>query len=328
MVRTTRSRDRAQLMLVGAVTIAVLLVGLVIVFNSALFTETVDQESAVQTGDNAVLFMSQTERDLRSLALRVNHGRTYKNHALVNESMERNVTQFDRILSESYAGASSMYVNVTYRPEDSQNGARLVQSSDDDFRRPNTPKRNWSPVTSPRTDVGWMLFNLNTSMVSITEDFTVRVDNGTGPSKDFYEASFRRNATGFVVVQVNVSANHAANGTIKCRPASGRLLVDVMYGEVYPSSCVPESAAGEFNGTDAHLEPPYRVEFEDSSRAGGRYDIVARNNQSTNGHFDDCPDTDACQSAAVWALNSSIEFRGSQVGFRKNVTVEVYNDTN
>jgi hypothetical protein len=326
MVRTPRSPDRAQLMLVGAVTIAVLLVGLVIVFNSALFTETVDQESAVQTGNDAVLFMSQTERDLRSLALRVNHGRTYKNDTLVNASMARNVSRFDRILSESYAGASAIYVNVTYRPADSENGRRLVQSSDAKFTNPGAgPANSWSPVTkSPRSDVGWMLFNLNTSMVAITEDFTVRVDNDT----DFYEASFRRNATGFVVVQVNVSANHAANGTIKCRPASGRLLVDVMYGKVYPSSCVPESTGGEFNGTDAHLEPPYNVTFDDANRAGGRYDIVVRDEGSVNGGFDDCPDPDACQSAAVWALNSTMEFRGTQVGFRKNVTVEVYNDTN
>lgn len=325
MVTSTPSRERAQLMLVGAVTIAVLLVGLVIVFNSALFTETVDQESAVQTGDDAVVFMSQTERDLRSLALRVNHGRQYPDDAAVNSSMEENVTRFDRILSESYAGASATYVNLTYRPEDSVNGRRLVQEDDGDFTRPGAPVATWSPVVAPRTDVGWLLLNLNTSELSVTENFTVRLENDTG---EFYEATLTRNDTGYVEVMVNVSANHATNETIRCRPAQGRLLVDVMYGEVHPNGCVPATSGGQFNGTDAYLDPPYRVTFEDGDRAAGRYEIVVREETSANANFDSCPDTDACESAAVWALNASMEFSSSQVRFHKNATVEVYNGTN
>lgn len=313
------SRERGQLLLVGAITLAILLVGLVIVFNSALFTETVDQESAIQSSNDAVEFMTQTEQDLRSLTIRVGHGQEYSSDAAVNSSVQENVTSYNLVLKEAYADASATYVNVSYHPGDSVNGRRIVQAREGEFTQPTSGDTQWSPVGGPRSDVGWMVFNFNTSELSLNDGFSVRVSN----SSAFYEASFRRNSSGHVVVQTNVSENHAANGTVACRPVNGRLLVDVMAGDVYQRSC-------GFNGTAPSVEPPYQVQFRNGDEASGKYEVVAREEASVDGAIADCSGPSPpspCQSPVVWAQNVTIVYRSSQVSFRKVATVEVYDGT-
>lgn len=310
-------------MLVGAVTIAVLLVGLVVVFNSALFTETVDQESAIQASGDATEFMTGTERDLRSLLLRVNHAREYDSDAAVNASISENVTAYNLVLTESYADASTTVVNVSVDADEGENGRRIVQNEEDEFTQPTTGSETWTPVGSPTTSraaVGRLVVNLNVSELSTTEEFSVRLTNASGA---FYEASFQRNATGTVLVRTNVSSNHAANGTVKCRSVGGRLLVDVMAGEVFGRSC-------GFNAS-SFVEGPYQVQFRNGDAASGEYGVVTREESAVDPQVAPCSPVATspgpCSSPIVWSTNVTLNYRSSQVSVERNTTLEVYNGT-
>jgi hypothetical protein len=106
-VGPVRDPDRGQLVLVGGVLIAVMLVGLVIVFNSALFTENVDKGGSAESARDGTEFASELQRNSRTLTIRVNHDRRYVHGSEADirqdlaTSIVDNFSGYNAVLSET-----------------------------------------------------------------------------------------------------------------------------------------------------------------------------------------------------------------------------------
>ena len=72
MVTPTARRDRGQVILIGAITLAFILLGIVVVFNGVLYTETLSSSATSQSTADADMTMDGVERNLVEIAHRGN----------------------------------------------------------------------------------------------------------------------------------------------------------------------------------------------------------------------------------------------------------------
>lgn len=315
------SDDRGQMVLVGAVVIAVMILGLVMVSNSALYTENIDEGGAAESGREGAAFASEAGASVQSLIIRVNHARPYPGKPTLAASVERNVSTYSDALAETHVDSRSTYVNVSVDPGASEWGRRVLQDEDAPFAEPGTGDPDWTATNAP-AEVGWLVVNLNVSDLSAGSPLGIRLTNTTG---SYYEASFRRDASGRVVVQTNFSDAPAANGTTRCSPTRGRLLVDLMDGEVFGRDC-------SFNAT-GHLGPPrkYEVAFDGGDNAEGRYELVVSDNASldpkilpSHAAAATC-DARECSMPAMWEANVTAVYDSPRVAYERTWDLEVYN---
>jgi hypothetical protein len=316
--------------------VAVMIVGLVIVFNSALFTENIDKGGSAQSARDSAEFASELQRNSRSMALRVNHARKYSgpSEAVIDNElrggMVNNTTAYAEALSSAFVGSESAYVNVSIDPSASTFGYRLVKDREGEFVDPDSGGVNWVPVDD-RTDVGWFVVNLNASELSRTDPLVVRMVNESG---DSLRVSFRRNANGSVRIRSDASVFPGSDTTVAaCWPTRGRLLVDLIRGTVYGRDC-------SFNATE-HLQPAYdEVRFENGSDAEGTYELVVEDRDGLSNDIgpdapppkrDRCtssaPSANECWTKVYWSLEMSVTYRSPRSSYEGTWTVGVYNKT-
>lgn len=306
-------RERAQLILVGAIAIAVVLVGLTIILNSAVFTENVAGGSSVEVTGDVSEFDREAVRNVRSLAYRVNHDYAYTSQSDVRTDLAENVSAYSHILAESYADTGSVYVNVTLDGVD-EYGDRIVQREDSNFSDDTPPHpQSWSTIDEP-FKLGWFVANFDVENVSRTERFYVSLRNESGTELN---VSIKRDPSNRLQVNSSIGGSHVSNVT--CSPENGRVLLDVVEGTSYNGGC-------QFNST-SYLEPPYdRLRFVDGERVEGKYDIVV-NETSSPGVGNACTVAAVdfpCTSEVVWSLNATTSYQTGSIRYESTHEVPVY----
>lgn len=306
--------DRAQLLLVGAVAIALVVIGLVVVINTVLYTENVATSEGADRANDAAKFDYEGQRGLQTIVFRVNHrGRNVTADGL-KRRINRNVTNYTFLLSEVYASSSPVFVNLSYDNDSSEFGKRIVQAEDAGLNS-TTGTSTWSPVDpSDREAVGRLVINLNVTATS-QDEFGVIVSNGT----DDVDVEFNRTGNSFDSnFEVEATRSWAPDSSTTCDPTGGRLLVDVLDGRVFSGQC-------SFNSTQG-LEGPYSVQFVDGDNAIGKYGIVTNETDAslprcTSGGV--APD-EICVSPAVWTANVTLTYNANRVQFQKETNITVY----
>ncbi|WP_247008601.1 hypothetical protein [Halorientalis litorea] len=312
---------RAQLILVGAVSLALIIIGLTVVLNTVLFTSTVTTDVTVDASDDAVRFDQTAREGTRSLVLRMNHRDKNFSRPQLRDSVVRNVTNYTRLLRESYTVSRPVFVNVSYN--NVTYGQRVVQSEDGTFESPTTPSvSDWEVVeNSDRVAVGRFVVNLNVSGMN-SDEFNITIRNAS----ESVDIGIQRNNTGGATkVDISTERTHGPNtGNVQCFAVRGRVLLDVLDGESFNSECA-------FNATE-NLDPPYSVEISDGGRANGRYSLVARSNVSANfgGSYDFCGDpavtgfTDPCQVPAIWSTNVTMAYSSTEIDYERRHNLSIY----
>lgn len=308
------SDDRAQLILVGAIAIGIVLIALTTVLNSAVFTENVAGGSAVEVTGDVTEFERESIRNVRSLIVRVNHNGIYEDSesdALRGDARE-NVTSYSRIIGETYADTGSVYVNVSYAGN-TELGYRVVQREDANFSK-NNGIQTWTPIDGP-SRLGWFVVNLDVENVSQTTPMFVTLTNTTG---DAMNVSFQRTASNRIAVNSTIEGNHRSNVT--CEPTNGRVLLDVVEGTSYTGDC-------EFN-TTAYLEGPYSsMEFDNGDSARGKYDIVVNGTSSStipNACGAGASPIRPCEGVAIWTIGITTHYETGAISYEKTRNVSVY----
>lgn len=328
---TRTRRNRAQLILVGAVTLALIIVGLTVVLNTILFTDTVTSAVTSQDSGNAGEFDFDARRDVRSIVLRLNHRERNLTRTALASNVRRNLTNYTRLLRESYALGSPVFVNISYN--DVSNGTRFVQAKDSNFKSP-TGSSTWKPVDDSeipgKPDTGWLVANLNVSNTR-SDPFTIRIENRS----KYVEVTIQKvNDGGVQEVRIDTERNFggATNTTgEQCAAVRGRVLVDVLRGSSYTGNC-------RFNATQG-MEPPFRsVQFRNGGRASGRFSLVVnkswQNPDEINPPYkdidkcessDDVDDLqDPCHAPVVWQTNVTVAYGGRTVDYQRSHNVSIY----
>lgn len=325
-------RGRAQLILVGAVTLALIVIGLTVVLNTILFTDTVTTAVTSQDGGDATEFDFDARRDVRSLLLRLNHRERNVSETALETNVQRNLTNYTRLLQESYAVDKPVFVNTTY--DDVEFGQRFVQANDGAFTAPDGDE-DWTPVdpsamSGPDPDVGWLVTELNVTATN-TDPITIRVEN----ESKYVEISLAKVDDGGVrEIEVDTERNFGQLGNTtdeSCVAVRGRVLLDVLRGSSYTGDC-------QFNATQG-MEPPFTtVEIEDGEDATGQFSIVVNKSRSDLGGYDhDYKDMDPCEPSddaddlrdpchapVIWQTNVTVAYGSRTVDYERSHEVNVY----
>jgi hypothetical protein len=312
-------RSRGQLLLVGAAVLALVIIGIVVVVNTSLFTENVEAPG-VSSGVTQVSEIDYNLRQaVRTLTVRVNHQSVNHTSSGIQSQVGRNVTNLSKATRATFVASQSTAVAVDYNRGSSTLGTRVVQERDgyltDDGTEFGQPE--WRPVQGQ--NIGWFVLNLN---VTEMENVPVHanVSNSTGASVNI--TMTKVNATS-PDVRINTSVSGGPESSVVCDPASGRLLIDLQSGESFTDdSC-------RFNGTSS-ITNASTADFEAGDHAQGSYSVVANESGGVSGvigGLPECrsvsPDT-PCRSPVVWSANVTISVRDSTVAYENTHNISVY----
>ncbi|WP_222919420.1 hypothetical protein [Natrinema sp. SYSU A 869] len=89
---SNRNRDRGQLLLVGAITLAFVILGAVVVYNGVLATETLSSGPTAQSGSDAKVTNEELENGIRGITHRGNIDWNETETSDYNETLQ-NVTE-------------------------------------------------------------------------------------------------------------------------------------------------------------------------------------------------------------------------------------------
>ncbi|MFD1634607.1 hypothetical protein ACOZ4L_02605 [Haloplanus ruber] len=312
------SRDRGQIMLIGAIAIAFIVLGLVAVYSAQLTARPATTGSVGDSTAEATELNREARRNARAITIRVNHDQPYyASRAALNASVDDAVANYSGLMAETYAGSRGAAATVRYDGA-ARMGTRTVRHSDG----PMGGASPWHPVDQP-SDLGWFVFNFNLSAMDKGESFVVRVENGTGADPPDTTYTFTRNTTGSSVLSVEVDSETGATilGRGTCNPVGNRSVIDLTTGESFTSSCA-------FGPGIDRLTGPYTVTFEQGDNAVGKFGIVTDTRPTNWGALNARPDctggTEPCNTYAAWNVTITTGYESGALSYENTQNVTVY----
>ncbi|WP_136601456.1 hypothetical protein [Salinigranum halophilum] len=318
---TVLDDDAGQLILVGGIALAFVVIALALAFNGALFADSLADSTARADLDVSEQVDRQTARDVPRLLLYLNHRTPYADVGTLDEAVTANVSTYTRLSTETRLQSRPGVVNVTL--VNRTYGTRVLQSTDGPFTEDGSVSGDpsWQPVDDRRA-VGWAVLNLDAANVTDADGadrFTIELRDGVGNSATLYLS--RNTTTGDDSRTVDVeTVLSSGNGTAPtpCAPSQGRLLLDLRDGSSYGGGCT-------FNLTGP-LEGPYEVRFTNGDAATGTYAFVTSGsppNTLAAGSYA-CPVPKPCNAPVVWEATVVTSYETGTATTTNNRTVEVY----
>lgn len=314
-----RSRRRAQMILVGAVTLAAVIIGLTVVVNSNFVNQTNPVSEVSSQIDEAREFEHESRKGSRSLVVRLNHRHRNLSGSELGAIVDRNLTVYSQLMSESYVSLRGEYVNLTYNNESSAFGSRVVQASDGKVTAAVDAPGNgtWTiGESSEARNLGWFTMNVNVEETSEVPMW-INVSNTTG---HWVNTSVNRTAGNDLRIASNVS--HGGNATAVCDPSRDRVLLDFLDGSAFTGEC-------QFNGTSS-IAPPYTVDVSGGRNVVAKYELVYNESVSSTA-YQPCTGNDVapdhpCRTQVVWTANVTTAFAGSELTYTNDYNVSVYRE--
>lgn len=326
MVTPERSpRDRGQLILVGCLTIALVVIGIGLVINTTLYTESASPALSNVQIDTASTFHLETKRGTRSLVHRINHGDPVRNLPALQDQVTMAIGNYSSLVAISYARSEPGAVNITYNPGDSKIGTRVIQREDGGF-----DDRIVSGIQAGQR-MDWLAINVNVSATNDQEinPYHMRIANGSG----FVDWQLYRNETGAGTnLTVETTLDDGSGQTTRvahCNPVRNRVLVDGVSGELVADSCVGDTPMFGL----ADLEPTYDVtQIRRPNKFAGKWELVTNETPTaaTTSAIDDCDASpapagdEACATPVVWTANVTAAYQGQDASYVRDRNVSVY----
>ncbi|AEH37181.1 hypothetical protein [Halopiger xanaduensis] len=134
----TTDRSRGQIILIGAIALAFIILGIVVVFNGVLYTETISSGTASQGGSSAAVTDAELEQSIGCILAGYNEtdkeaeiekfGEIYRNVSAQSETTLIDVSDVE--VDETGSGSNAT-VNVTYDTHDLRyNQQQDIESAD------------------------------------------------------------------------------------------------------------------------------------------------------------------------------------------------------
>ncbi|MFC7115605.1 hypothetical protein ACFQH2_12535 [Natronoarchaeum sp. GCM10025703] len=111
MTGTTRD-DRGQLILVGAVALSLVLIGIVVVFSTTLFTANMAASSTNAGISDGSAVESDVNRTVASLAQRANNDSANGNYSERTTAFHNSIKEYDRLIAERYGDSGPTIVSI------------------------------------------------------------------------------------------------------------------------------------------------------------------------------------------------------------------------
>lgn len=102
-------RERAQVILIGAIALAFIILGIVVVFNGVLYTETLSSGGTSQSASDADVIELEVEQSVGCL---IEHVEEESDPVNLEDNVEENISKFSKSYQNTIIHSTSTAVNV------------------------------------------------------------------------------------------------------------------------------------------------------------------------------------------------------------------------
>ncbi|WP_313690856.1 DUF7261 family protein [Halorarum halobium] len=271
-------QDRGQLLLVGAVAVAIALLGVAVLFNATIYTESVPDRGTIAASHDAEGYIEAVRQDTARLM-----GVLGTDGSVGTAELRGNLTTYNRRLQEVVADGKPAYIQVSLNETDSDTDQLIVQDAPEDFR-------------SVDGDAGWSLvdaanatnvtsFGMTVDQVDASDRFELNASSTT--TDDWWELAVYRDAGGDVVVETTTDDGGASTCTV------GSIPVTLNETGVVGGGCSYAFADG--------VSGPYTLTFDGGQHAQGTYRIAVNGSVPTGNLSPDGSDSPSLETVIVAA---------------------------
>jgi len=279
-------RDRAQMLLVGALLLAVVVIALAVIANAAIFTGNLASRSPGSSGADALELRHEVEQSTGGLVTNVN-ANTYSDYLTREAALENGIETQDEGLGYHSAstGKSVLTSHGSHtrgiRIEDESPGGSEFGSADSST---GGGSADWDVATSV-TDARAFRFEVDRSSLSgdtaadgdWSDQFIVQIAPSSGGSPQ-WSVHFGEDGSGNAIVNVTRGSAGSVVPVGECDLSGGTATVDVTRGTADGRPCEPLDEM--WFGPDA-IAPAYDIRFENGDAARGNYSLVVDDGAAT-----------------------------------------------
>lgn len=314
--RGTRD-DRGQLILVGAIAIAIVFVALALVFNTAIYTSTLATQESSADGFEPVAYQDATADGVGGVIYYANYYNYSSGYdALVGTTRNGTVAWSKNTTRHTLASRTATVSRVV----DTTNGTQILQDQNATFENA-TGADDWALATDVNGMRRFSVHVVRGSLESrgttdevlgtldgVDDPFHVRVTNGSAT-----RYVFLYNNSDDVVVQVETESGGVVG---RCRDDPGDpAVVDITQGRVDGEDCPALTFPG--------MEGPYAITYNASTEIDGRYSLVVdRTESNVPDSYNDVASGDPPYAARA-LYSASVEMTYESADVRYTTTVDV-----
>ena len=340
MVGIDEDPSRAQIVLVGALAIAFIVLGIVVVFNTSLYAENVDSTGTVSSVNQAEQVRDAGGHSVAGLAYRMNEG-NYTSESDLATTMNGNASNLSAVWQSLYARSQPTAVNVSLDESNSEYGVRVFQPTNNDFRAHDGGNlENWdvTPTGSSYADVGRFDLTLERDALetSPSDAFHIGARGGDGSGNEAWRVIWFVNDSDALDVYVGSGSGSAptnwaneteATPTCNDITVGPTIEVDMVNGSVEGTSCTFEFTE------DIDFVPGedgYQVRFVNGGNAEGQYDVHLSNTAFEANSFGTRvgnPGDGPYYSYILWETAAIVQYDSPSASYTRTATDPVYNST-
>lgn len=305
-------RGRGQLIVVTGLLVAVAVVGLVLVLNTAIYTENLASRGTDQSSREAVEYRA-TVVDATGGLVEAENRADHGSYGTVESDVEDGVARVDNLTARSYAaGGTVVRINQTTESMAFSEGA-LVRQTDGarEFRDDSGTHTDWTVATDVEDARAVRLTVARADLATDPDDaVALQLDRGL----DRWETVIYRD--GGSNVSVATSVDGAAPVEV-CSVAGTNVTVDLTSGTVAGEPC-PGLDWAEGLGS------PYDVRIRNGGNATGTYELTIGLEGAAavdGGNVSAGPSDTVYHVPAVYAVSFDIHFETSSLEYRAEVRV-------
>ncbi|WP_049980475.1 DUF7261 family protein [Halolamina rubra] len=298
--------DRGQLLLVGALTLAVMLVALAVLLNAAIYTGNVATRDAGTGAGEAIEY----EGEARTMAQASIDGVDGDSYAEIRGNFTDSVDGWDDLV-HTHSAASLAATNVT--TADMTNGSRIGQDTDRNFTDDNG-NSTWTVAEDSHARA----FRLNVTQGDLASGASDAFQVTFNDSTDEWGVYVHTNSDDNVSVTVENETDTEVGSCTVDPGDDDRAVIDITDGTVAGQDC-PELRFFE------NLSGTYTVGYVDTLDGGeqvnGTYSLVV---DQPEGSLVTGADEDAgapAVSPALYSANLSVTYRSSDLLYKSEIRV-------
>ncbi|MBP1986732.1 hypothetical protein [Halolamina salifodinae] len=307
--------DRGQLLLVGALTFAVMLVALAVLLNAAIYTGNVATRDAGPGTGEAIEYENGAAAMVETTIASLNE-RGNASYADLRQTLNRTIVRWSEVM-RPHSGAT--LADTTLRNVSIENGTRIAQTETGAFTNNSTAAgaRNWNVSADSRVRA----FRLNVSRSSLNDTdnpvadgaFEVRFANG---SHD-WTVYLHRTGSG----NVSVTAVGVDDASESCSVDTGsRAIVDLTAETIDGRECPALASLSRLDG-------PYDIQYRNATDGAGDPQVTGTYSLVVDRSLDPSvteADTDADglnATAALYGADLRLTYRTADVYYNSEFRV-------
>ncbi len=296
--------DRGQLLLVGAVVIAISLVAVVVILNTVLYTENVTNSEPIAVTGDARDVALVVRGDIEPLVHRANYDERHDSVGASRTAVNESVAEYETLLGVTVAERTpaSFHVELSNQTVgegiEHDSGGAFVDAGN---------RADWT--VAQNADVRRYVLSVNRSSLASSQSDAFRIGVSEG-SEDWNLSVFRQGTD----VVFRTSGSTVSPST--CAVSSERVRIDVRNGSA--SGCLFSFAQGV--GDD------YDLVYRNADNASGTYSILFNGTGATipstsvNAGSSDAP----YRTHVVYELDARLTYTSPELTYRTTINATLY----